>query len=124
MRFMPYQYNSKLTLLARQLRREQTSVEHLLWAQLRNRQILGCKFRRQVPFGQYILDFYCVEKKITIELDGGQHNKIKKSVTDMERTRYLERNGVIVLRFWNNEVRENLEGVLTVIEEKIVKDLT
>ncbi|MHB1357431.1 MAG: endonuclease domain-containing protein [Anaerolineae bacterium] len=101
-----------LLTLVRQLRREQTSAEGLLWALLRNRQVMGLKFRRQHPIGPYVLDFYCVEAHLGIELDGGQHDVIEVIESDQERTAYLEARGIKVIRFWNHEVLRTTEVVL------------
>jgi very-short-patch-repair endonuclease len=95
---------------ARNLRNNTTDVERILWQHLRNRQIEGVKFRRQQPVEAYIVDFVSFEKKILIELDGGQH--AEKHAQDDKRDACLQANGFMVLRFWNNEVLENLEGVL------------
>jgi very-short-patch-repair endonuclease len=97
----------------RDLRRNATDAERELWRHLRCRQIDGAKFRRQHPFGHYILDFACLERRIAIELDGGQH--AEQTSYDARRTRFLGDAGFVVLRFWNNEVFENSEGVLEVI---------
>jgi very-short-patch-repair endonuclease len=95
--------------LAQKLRRKQTDVEWLLWQYLRNRQCGGYKFRRQVPIGSYVVDFACIEAKLIIDLDGGQH---ADSVTqDTDRTKYLESLGYEVIRFWNHEVIENISGI-------------
>ena len=94
---------------ARYLRRNQTDVERTFWSMLRNRQVSGLKFRRQVPIGNFIVDFVCLDLKFIIELDGGQHAMTVKK--DIVRTKYLESKGYKVIRFWNNEVIENLEGV-------------
>jgi formamidopyrimidine-DNA glycosylase len=102
---------------ARELRESTTDVEKKLWRRLRNRQLLGMKFRRQHPVGKYIVDFYCDEAKLAIELDGGQH--ASSSGYDTARTEALERLGIRVLRFWNNEVLGNLDGVLERIAEAI-----
>ncbi|MDH2385144.1 endonuclease domain-containing protein [Bradyrhizobium sp. CER78] len=99
--------------LARRLRANQTDAEIALWKHLRNRQIDGHKFARQVPIGNYICDFACREKRLVIEVDGGQH---AGSAADAIRDRYLADEGYRVLRFWNNEVLGNIEGVLTTIE--------
>ncbi|MBC7109293.1 MAG: endonuclease domain-containing protein [Methanomassiliicoccales archaeon] len=107
----------ELTPLARKLRREMTEAERLLWYHLRNRRLGGLKFRRQVPIGPYIVDFLCLEKRVIVEIDGGQHNFPDERARDLERTRFLEYKGYKVLRFWNNEVLGNLEGVLSVILE-------
>jgi very-short-patch-repair endonuclease len=88
--------------LARELRRESTDAEKWLWQRLRNREVLGFKFRRQHPIGPYIVDVVCIEKRITIELDGSQH--IENVKADDERSEYLKKEGYQVLRFWNNDV--------------------
>jgi len=95
---------------ARGLRRQQTDVERKLWARLRARQIFGLKFRRQHPIGNYIVDFCCLEKKLVIELDGSQHAWDVEA--DRRRSQVLMDSGYRVLRFWNNELIENLDGVL------------
>jgi very-short-patch-repair endonuclease len=109
--------DSTLTRCARRLRRSQTDVERLLWSRLRSRQIRGVKFRRQHPVAGYIVDFCCPELCLVIELDGGQH--MEQQAADAKRTRALEQQGYRVLRFWNNEVIENPEGVLQRIVECI-----
>ncbi|MEK7136878.1 MAG: endonuclease domain-containing protein [Patescibacteria group bacterium] len=96
---------------ARGLRKDQnTRAERHLWYQLRNRKHDGLKFRRQVPLGSYIADFFCAEAKLVIELDGSSHDE--KQIYDAERTKYLEEKGFRVLRFRNQDVLENMEGVL------------
>ena len=107
----------KLTPIARKLRRDATAVENKLWQRLRSRQIEGAKFRRQFPIGAYIADFACIELRLIIELDGGQH---AESSADGERTRWIEANGYTVIRFWNNDMIENLEGVLETIRREIL----
>jgi very-short-patch-repair endonuclease len=97
----------------RALRRNSTDAERELWQSLRGRQIDGAGFRRQHPFGDYILDFACLERKVVVELDGGQHAEATKY--DDWRTRQMEQAGFAVLRFWNHEVFENREGMLEVI---------
>jgi very-short-patch-repair endonuclease len=99
---------------ARELRRELTVTEQLLWSRLRRRQVSGHKFRRQQVLGPYIVDFACLEKKLVIELDGGQHADRRRY--DERRTRWLEQRGFRVLRFWDNQVLAELEGVLRTIE--------
>ena len=99
-----------LTEKARNLRKNQTDVEQILWQQLRGRQLLNCKFRRQMPFAPYIVDFVCLEHHLIIELDGSQHQEQK--AYDEKRSTFLQKHGFTVLRFWNNEVAENLTGVL------------
>jgi len=103
---------------SRKLRSELTEAETHLWQRLRARQIYGKKFRRQHPVGKYILDFACIEAKLAIEVDGGQHNELQNH--DDQRTAWLEMQGWKVLRFWNNEVLQNVEGVL----EEIINALT
>lgn len=92
------------------MRRNETNVEQRLWHALCDRGLLEAKFRRQVPIGRYVVDFACVEHKLVIELDGGQHAGQKE--LDALRDRVHDAKGFRVLRFWNNEVVENLEGVL------------
>lgn len=101
-------------LRARELRKEPTATEQLLWTRLRGRQMEGHRFRRQQVLGPYIVDFVCLEKKLIIELDGGQH--AERLRYDQRRTRWLEQRGFHVLRFWDNQVFMELEAVLRVIE--------
>jgi very-short-patch-repair endonuclease len=109
--------DSTLSRYARRLRRSQTGVERLLWSKLRSRQLHGVKFRRQHPVAGYIVDFCCPERLLVIELDGGRH--MEHQTADIKRDADLERQNYHVLRFWNNEVIENLEGVLQRIAECI-----
>jgi len=106
-------------VFARQLRRRQTDAERTIWMRLRHKQLDGVKFRRQQPIGVYIVDFASFEKKLVIEIDGGQHNEEEMREGDEERTTWLKEGGYQVLRFWNNEVLMNMEGVL----ERIRKTL-
>jgi very-short-patch-repair endonuclease len=89
-----------------------TDAEQLLWYCLRRKQLGGFRFRRQHPFERFVLDFYCCEVKLAIELDGGQHNEPDAKARDKERSEFLAGHDIQVLRFWNNEVFTNLEGVL------------
>ena len=98
---------------AKQLRENQTDVERLLWFSLRDRQLDDYKFRRQSPIGEYVVDFVCAECKLVVEIDGGQH-AVQKT-RDNRRSAWLEGPGYRVIRFWNNDVIENLDGVLEVI---------
>ena len=100
---------------ARELRRASTSAERKLWSALRGKQLSGLKFRRQHPLPHYIVDFYCHEKQLVVELDGGQHNEVARTAYDLERTAWLQAQGLRVIRFWNHEVNANLEGILDAI---------
>ena len=102
---------------SRQLRKNMTPQERKLWYIIKNRQFNGYRFRRQFPLGQYIVDFICREKKIIIEIDGGQHNEIKNIQYDNERTEYLISEGYKVLRFWNNDIDKNIGGVYEKLKE-------
>jgi very-short-patch-repair endonuclease len=97
---------------ARQLRREMADAEHFLWHHLRNRALMGRKFRRQFPVGPYITDFACIEAKLVVEIDGGQHAGLQY---DRARTAVIESYGYGVLRFWNTEVLVDIEAVLSAI---------
>jgi very-short-patch-repair endonuclease len=99
----------------RNLRTAATTAERILWAALRRRQLHGFKFRRQHPVGHYVLDFYCVQRKLAIEVDGASHLIGEGPDRDEDRTRFLAREGMRVLRFTNNEVKEELEGVVQVV---------
>jgi adenine-specific DNA-methyltransferase len=98
---------------ARALRKQMTDAERLLWRHLRNRELGGWKFKRQYPVGPFIVDFICVEKNVVIEVDGGQH--AENEALDTQRSAYLNKMGYRVLRFWNNEVLQETEAVLTAI---------
>jgi very-short-patch-repair endonuclease len=91
-----------------------TDAERKLWTRLRNRGAAGAKFRRQVPMGSFFADFACVERRLIVEVDGGQH--ADAAPADRRRTRALNDHGYTVLRFWNSEVLQNLDGVLAKIE--------
>ena len=99
--------------IARKLRKNMTDAEQLLWRHLRDRQLGGYKFRRQHPIGTFVVDFVCLEKELVIEVDGGQH--AKQLEPDAKRSDYLKEKGYRVLRFWNNEVLQESESVLSVI---------
>ena len=105
--------HKRLTAVARKLREQSTDAERLLWSQIRSRR-LGVKFVRQFPIGPYVADFACRSAHLVIELDGGQHSE----AIDQIRTAAIEAYGYRVIRFWNNEVLDNLEGVvLAVVRE-------
>ncbi|MEF3194274.1 MAG: DUF3418 domain-containing protein, partial [Halothiobacillaceae bacterium] len=103
--------------LARKLRARSTEAERKLWYQLRARRFDGTKFRRQHPLGPYIVDFVCLESHLVIELDGGQHSEAESY--DRQRDAWLNAQGFRVLRFWNNEVMQNLDGVLEAIHQAL-----
>ncbi|MEJ2566862.1 MAG: endonuclease domain-containing protein [Gammaproteobacteria bacterium] len=103
---------------ARALRVRQTDAERLLWFRLRNRQLCGCKFRRQQVMGAYIVDFVCMEPKLVIELDGGQHSW--QDEYDARRSRYLNGLGFKVLRFWNSDVLNSIDAVLESIRQQLI----
>ena len=108
---------------ARSLRKKSTIQEQKLWNLIRNRQLNNLKFIRQYPIGTYIVDFACREKKIIIEIDGGQHNQDKNILYDTERTKYFEKLGYKVIRFWNNDIDNNIEGVYQRLSEFIKKNI-
>jgi very-short-patch-repair endonuclease len=86
--------------IAGKLRRNQTDAERLLWFKLRDRRLAGFKFRRQFPVGKYIVDFVCLDARVVIEIDGGQHSE---NLLDTERQAFIEEQGFVVLRFWNTK---------------------
>lgn len=102
-----------------ELRRNQTDAEKAFWSKIRNRQLHGLKFFRQYSLGPYILDFYCPFLKLAVELDGGQHNERERKEYDAARSEYLKMQGIEVIRFWNNEVLQNIKDILASIEKKI-----
>jgi very-short-patch-repair endonuclease len=102
---------------ARALRRNVTEAEKSIWQILRSCQVDGHRFRRQVPFGRYIADFVCHDARLIIEVDGGQHDR--PSLQEVERNRFLRDQGYRILRFWNNEVLSNLDGVHATIAEDL-----
>jgi len=102
---------------ARELRKNPTEAEQALWKHLRMCQLEGHKFRRQQPLGRYIVDFVCLEKRLIVELDGGQH--AEQVLSDTARTAWLETQGFRVLRFWNNEVLSEIESVKEAIREAL-----
>ena len=96
---------------AKQLRMNSTDAERLLWRVLRSRQLAGHKFRRQQALGGFIVDFVCLEKRLVVEVDGGQHNEPLQAANDSERSTWLEQQGFRVLRFWNHEILREIESV-------------
>lgn len=105
-------YSSQALKNAKQLRKDMTPQERTLWSKLRNRQLGGAMFRKQQPIGPYIVDFVCQEHKLVIEADGSQH---ADNLNDVQRDKWLQDRDYTVLRFWNNDIRENLDEVLIAI---------
>jgi very-short-patch-repair endonuclease len=103
--------------LARKLRLTPTDAEIRLWSRLRRRQLEGFRFRRQHPLGPYVVDFFCAAAKLIIEVDGGQHAEDGEA-----RTNWLEARGYCIIRFWNNDVLANTEGVLSTILDALRTD--
>ena len=114
-----YKYNKTLAPYSKQNKKDQTDAEKKLWFHLRNRQLLGYKFRRQYPIRNWILDFYCVEARLAIELDGSQH--IARKFYDENRSKELMKLEIQLVRFWDNEVLQNIEEVLEEIVKAIEK---
>ena len=110
-----YPVHRQISPHAARLRRDQTDVEQRFWLAVRNRRLDGFKFRRQTTIDGFIVDFVCIEAMLIVELDGGQHNEKR----DARRTAYLEAQGYRALRFWNNQIIENFDGVLLVVMEAL-----
>ena len=104
--------------VARKLRSNLTAAESRLWSRLRRKQIAGHRFRRQAPIGRYVADFVCHDARLIVEVDGGQHGM--RIVEDAKRTAWLESQGYRVLRFWNNDVLRNTDGVIERIRSALV----
>ena len=108
---------------AKELRHTETEAEQIIWSWLRTKKLNGVKFRRQEPLGKYIVDFVSFEKKLIIEIDGGQHNQHPEIEHDEVRTKWLENKGFRVIRFWNNDVLLNTDGVIFKIWEATNTDV-
>jgi len=108
-------YNKDLKQYSRELRKNMTEAENLLWSKIRRKQLKGYQFYRQKIIGNYIVDFYCPKANLIIELDGSQHYSVKGEVNDRNRDTYMIRLGLKVLRFSDREVFKNLKGVLEII---------
>ncbi len=109
---MPKKNLSFMWQRARKLRKKATLEERILWAQLKNKELFPCAFRRQFVIGNYIADFYCHSEKLIIELDGSQHADEKMSQKDRERTLFFNEQKIRVVRFWNDEIRNDLSNVI------------
>jgi very-short-patch-repair endonuclease len=105
---------------ARKLRRNRTEAELAVWARLRRKQLNGIRFRQQVPVGPYIVDFLCLSHRLIVEIDGGQH--ATQILKDDRRARWLESQRFAVLRFWNNDVSGNLDGVIETISRWLLSN--
>jgi very-short-patch-repair endonuclease len=108
-------YNKNLKHYSRMLRKNMTNAEKLLWSKLKSRQLKGCQFNRQKPIGNYIVDFYSVNAKLVIEVDGGQHYTDKGKQDDNVRDNYMAQLGLRVLRFSDRDVLQNIDGVVETI---------
>ena len=108
---------AKIVQAAREQRRQPTPTERKLWAALRSRRLAGLKFRRQHPYDRFLLDAFCVEHQLEVEVDGGIHDDPAHAAHDAERTEFLEAHGIRVLRFSNEAVEKNLDEVLQQIVE-------
>lgn len=115
-----YSYNRKYKTFSRALRRKQTDAEAKLWFYLRGRQLHGFKFRRQHPIDKYILDFFCEERKLAIELDGSQHLEKEYVQKDNIRQDMLSVLGIKTVRFPDTDIFNNINGVITKIEENLL----
>jgi len=113
------QYNRNNLDKAKNMRSNMTEAESLIWRNVRAKRFLGLKFKRQVLIGKYIVDFLCPEKSLIIEVDGGQHNEDINIQNDKERTEYLVSQGYYVLRYWNNDVLNDIDGVLCDIKNHL-----
>lgn len=124
-RCMDKTFNRKAQKRRRQfLRNNATDAEKKLWGLLKGKQLLGYKFRRQQGVEQYIVDFYCAQGKLAVEIDGATHSSPPQKVADRQRTERIKSHGIAVLRFSNTDVSENLDGVLAAIVESLKKNVS
>jgi very-short-patch-repair endonuclease len=112
--------DAKSKSFAKQLRKQLTNAETILWSRLRRDSIQGRRFRRQHPIGPYVADFACMPIRLVIELDGETHSSPKEQKHDRVRDRYLNEHGWHVVRIWNGDVFENLDGVLEMIHNAVI----
>ena len=117
-------YGNRLKLNARQLRKNMTQSERILWERLRRKRILGVQFYRQKPIGNYIVDFFAPKAKLVVEVDGSQHMKVSEALKDKHRDEYLTNHGLMVLRFNDLEVLKETEGVMEVIFQRMAEQLS
>lgn len=111
--------NPKFKFTRRDLRKQMTEAELLLWSEIKNKQLVNYKFRRQYSIGSFMVDFYCPKLKLVIEIDGAQHNKLENIEYDNSRTAYFKSMNIMVIRYWNNEVLSGIEAVYGDILSKI-----
>ncbi|HOW24682.1 MAG TPA: endonuclease domain-containing protein [Bacteroidales bacterium] len=111
--------SSEMLKIAGELRIEMTQAEKILWEQLRNKQLLGFRFRRQHPIGEFVVDFFCYEVMLVIKLDGEVHHTSYQEERDRERTNILKNFGIIEVRFRNEEIMNDLDHVLAKIKEAL-----
>ncbi len=116
-------FDRKLKPLARNLRTNMTDAEQLIWSKIRRKQINDIQFYRQKNIGHYIVDFYCPKGKLVVEIDGGQHYETEGMKKDQERDQYLQEIGLSVLRFSDNDVLKNIDGVIETIHEHLKSSL-
>ena len=109
--------NNLIAEAAKELRQRQTEAEKMLWFRLRDKQLCGVKFRRQEPIGNFIVDFVSFEIKLVLEIDGNPHKEMEVKINDCQRTLWLQSEGFRVLRFWNTEIVNDVEGVLEKIKD-------
>ncbi len=120
---MFYDNAKNLKPFRKSLRKNATDAERKLWSKLRNKQLMGFKFHRQYSIQQYILDFYCPEKRLAIELDGSHHAEDETREYDQNRTNELQAHNIKVLRFWNSEVTSNINAVIETIVVELEKKI-
>jgi len=121
---IPAQYTENALGNSKNLRKNMTGEERILWRFLKNHQLDNLKFRRQQPIGKYIVDFVCFEKKLVIELDGSGHNGAEQILYDVNRDEFLKGLGYTILRFWNNEIYKNIDGIIEKIFEAVNNPLS
>jgi very-short-patch-repair endonuclease len=117
-------YGNRLKLNARQLRKNMTQSERILWERLRRKRTLGVQFYRQKPIGNYIVDFFAPKAKLVVEVDGSQHMKVSEALKDKHRDEYLTNHGLMMLRFSDLEVLKETEGVMEVIFQRMAEQLS
>jgi very-short-patch-repair endonuclease len=116
------EYNPRLKQIARKLRKDMTLAEILLWKEIKGKKVLGCDFHRQKPIDEYVVDFYCPRLKLVLEIDGDSHDE--KEELDKIRQEKLESKGLTVLRFWDLDVRANVDGIVEQLREWIESNRT